>query len=197
MRSTRRRSAAVAVLALAAAPMLLAACGKGIKGPLAQEPTSLTTYSPGPFIASPTPPVHPSATATPPLIPAFVPPTFGTPPTRRPHSSQPATHTSSPKPKPRSSTGTQPFVITAYDFYFDPQFPSVVVGTTVEFINRGTTAHTWTGGSAPLASGPFDSGSTDVGSSYTYTFNTPGTYNFFCQFHWPPPNGMQGSITVE
>jgi len=42
----------------------------------------------------------------------------------------------------------------------------------------------------------FDSGTdglTDNGSSYSFTFETPGTYSYFCKVH---PVDMQGTVTV-
>jgi plastocyanin len=78
--------------------------------------------------------------------------------------------------------------------YFDPSDVTVPVGTAVKFVNGGAQAHTATSGDPPLASGTFDSGDLTYGQSYTYTFNTPGTYSFFCQHHWT--SGMTGSIKV-
>jgi plastocyanin len=181
------------------APLVLTACAKTPTGPLAQEPTSLTTYSPGPHIASPLPAVRPSLTPSPQLAPTLGLQTFGTPTTSRQHSTQPTTHTTSPKPKPKpkpsKATG---YVIYAYDFYFAPSDATVPVGATVRFANNSASQqHTWTSGTYLFPSGEFDSGQKSPGENdYTYTFNTAGTYNFYCQNH-AVSNGMTGSITVE
>jgi len=83
-----------------------------------------------------------------------------------------------------------------YDYYFSPSNPTVSVGTPVKVVNSGGTSHTWTSGSSGVHTGPFDSGSLDPGQTYTYTFGTAGSYNFFCQYHWST-NGMKGHITVK
>ena len=184
-------------LLLAVAPLALTACAKQPNGPLAQEPTNLTTYSPGPPIASPLPSGRPS------LLPTAAPgPTLAPPPGRTPtrtRTTQPATHTSSPKPKPKPRQSDTAYVIYAFDYYFAPSDPTVPVGATVRFVNQGPSAHTWT--SNPLQAESFDSGQKDEGENdYTYTFTTPGTYNFYCRNHSaPPPAGfnMTGSITVQ
>ena len=85
-------------------------------------------------------------------------------------------------------------MIYAMDYHFSPKDPSVPAGTTVKFMNKGPSSHTWTSGTAPVHTGPFDSGNLDSGQTYTYHFGTPGSYSFFCQYHYS--SGMKGHITI-
>jgi plastocyanin len=70
---------------------------------------------------------------------------------------------------------------------YDPASLSVSVGTTVTWVNQGTTAVTVTS-----PDGLFDSESIGPGASFSYTFDTPGTYRNICV---PYPH-MKGEITV-
>jgi len=64
----------------------------------------------------------------------------------------------------------------------------VAVGTTVTFTNMDATAHTVT-----AKDGSFQSGSIAPGASWTHTFDTAGTFDFFCEFH----ANMSDTITVQ
>jgi plastocyanin len=69
---------------------------------------------------------------------------------------------------------------------------SISVGTAVRWVNAGAMLHTvtpdghseWT--AANLAPG---------GTPFSHTFNTPGTYAYYCEPHLA--NGMTGTITVN
>jgi plastocyanin len=78
--------------------------------------------------------------------------------------------------------------------YFDPKDTKIAIGTTVKWINNDETVHTVTSGTQE--SGPssmFDSGMLNPGSSFEYTFNSAGTFDYFCMVHpW-----MTGSVTAE
>jgi plastocyanin len=78
--------------------------------------------------------------------------------------------------------------------YYDPQDISVVIDTTVQWINEDETIHTVTSGGIDTgATGIFDSGIIDAGNSFTYTFDSVGTFDYYCIVHpW-----MIGSVTVE
>jgi plastocyanin len=76
---------------------------------------------------------------------------------------------------------------------FQPQQITVPVGTTVTWTNADTTAHTVTAGTADAPTGEFDSGNLDPGATFTYTFDQPGTFAYFCSIH---PN-MVGTVTVQ
>jgi plastocyanin len=76
------------------------------------------------------------------------------------------------------------------DFGFDPPMVSIAPGTTVTFINDGVD-HTATSKSgAPVS---FDSGILHTGQSFSFTFDTPGNYDYWCLLH---PN-MVGMIMVQ
>jgi len=53
--------------------------------------------------------------------------------------------------------------------------------------------HFATSGIAPTPDGIFDSGMVNAGESWSYTFDEPGTYPYYCMVHaW-----MQGTVIVE
>ncbi|MCH8832738.1 MAG: PEFG-CTERM sorting domain-containing protein [Thaumarchaeota archaeon] len=67
---------------------------------------------------------------------------------------------------------------------FLPYEVSINVGDTVTWVNDDTAAHTATGGSASDGpSGVFDSSLVLAGSSFSFTFNEAGTYEYFCMVH--------------
>ncbi len=64
---------------------------------------------------------------------------------------------------------------------------TIAVGTTVEWTNDDSAAHTVTS-----SNGAFDSGNLEKGASYSFTFTKEGTYNYTCQYH----ANMNGQIIV-
>ena len=79
---------------------------------------------------------------------------------------------------------------------FDPRELTIVVGTTVRWTNLDSLPHTVTSGTsdgtAGAADGLFDSGFLNPEDTFTYTFNEPGEYDYFCLPHpW-----MIGKVTV-
>lgn len=73
------------------------------------------------------------------------------------------------------------------DFTFSPQVLEVPVGTTVTWTNSDTSQHT-----ATANDGTFDSGVLAQGDSFSFTFETAGTFDYFCEVH---PN-MTAQIVV-
>ncbi|HEY2138203.1 MAG TPA: cupredoxin family copper-binding protein [Xanthobacteraceae bacterium] len=73
------------------------------------------------------------------------------------------------------------------NFTFSPQKLTVKAGTTVTWTNDDDIPHTVT------STGHFRSKALDTGDKYTFTFTTPGSFEYFCSLH---PH-MQGSVTVE
>jgi len=67
---------------------------------------------------------------------------------------------------------------------FLPYEVTIAVGDTVTWANDDTAAHTATSGS-PVdgPSGVFDSSLVLAGSSFSFTFNEAGTYEYFCMVH--------------
>ncbi|MEE3242630.1 MAG: plastocyanin/azurin family copper-binding protein [Candidatus Thermoplasmatota archaeon] len=71
---------------------------------------------------------------------------------------------------------------------YDPEAPSVQIGTTVTWTNNDPTyTHTVTD-----RDGGFDSFDITPGTSWQQTFATVGVYDYYCKHH----PGMEGSITV-
>ena len=55
---------------------------------------------------------------------------------------------------------------------------TVAVGTTVTWTNHDDVPHT-----ATASDKSFDSKSLDPDASFSYTFDKPGTYSYFCAVH--------------
>ena len=70
---------------------------------------------------------------------------------------------------------------------FDPTTVKVGVGTTVTWVNQGSVPMTVTS-----SDGLFDSDLIPPGGSFTATFDTPGTFRYFCV---PYPH-MKGVVVV-
>ncbi|WP_422111225.1 plastocyanin/azurin family copper-binding protein [Haloarcula limicola] len=97
---------------------------------------------------------------------------------------------------------------------FEPKSIEVTAGTEVTWKNTGSIGHTVTAyegkipdGAAYFASGGFDSqqaakdgygsgqkGNVPKGESYSHTFETKGTYEYYCVPH--EMNGMVGTVEV-
>ncbi len=77
------------------------------------------------------------------------------------------------------------------NFQFSPTEYSVLRGTRITWTNRDTVPHTVTSAEAPVA---FDSGTMTNGQTFSYTFDTPGTYNYTCSLH---SLIMRGKIIVQ
>ena len=79
--------------------------------------------------------------------------------------------------------------VTIVDFAYDPAEITVPVGGTVSWTNEDAAPHTATAQDREA----LQSGTIASGESYEQTFDTAGTYEYFCEFH---PN-MQGTVVVE
>jgi plastocyanin len=87
---------------------------------------------------------------------------------------------------------------------FEPATLTVARGATVTWRNSSGVMHTVTDdpgkavdkADAALPSGvqPWDSGNIDPGQTFQHTFDTPGTYKYFCTPH--EAAGMVGTVTV-
>lgn len=78
------------------------------------------------------------------------------------------------------------------DFTFSVQNLQISAGTAVRWVNVGSMLHTVTpDGHTEWASADLAS----TGSTFTHTFDTPGTYEYFCQPH--VGQGMTGTVTVN
>jgi amicyanin len=74
------------------------------------------------------------------------------------------------------------------DFAFHPATVTVTAGDTITWTNDDAIVHT-----ATSTTGAFDSGDLAPGDSYSVTFTTAGTYDYFCT---PHPT-MTGRIVVQ
>jgi len=82
------------------------------------------------------------------------------------------------------------FKVEANDDFFSPEKFTVTAGTRVTWVNVGKKKHTVTYGTT------FD---VDLkpGESFSYTFDQPGTYQYYCVTHSESDHeGMVGTITV-
>ncbi len=75
------------------------------------------------------------------------------------------------------------------NFTFAPQQLTVKAGTTVTWTNKDDIPH----GIAATGNAFNRSKALDTDDSYSFTFTTPGTYQYFCYIH---PH-MTGTIVVE
>ena len=86
----------------------------------------------------------------------------------------------------------QAVAVEAGDNFFEPRNLTVRAGTTVRWANTGQRPHTVT-----ADTGAFDSGNLDPGANFSFTFNSAGTYPYFCEYHGTRGGqGMAGTITV-
>jgi plastocyanin len=77
------------------------------------------------------------------------------------------------------------------DNFFDPANITVEPGTTVTWVQSGNNPHTTTSYDGLWDSGMIEGGS---GGTFSFTFEEPGTYDYFCIPH--EDLGMVGSVTV-
>ncbi len=86
-------------------------------------------------------------------------------------------------------TGTA--TVTMKNIVFNPSSLTVTVGTTVTWTNDDSTSHTVT---FTDISG-VDSGTLTPGQTFNYTFNTAGTFHYYCRIHGAA--AMSGTVTVQ
>jgi plastocyanin len=101
---------------------------------------------------------------------------------------------------PATDTSTNPPPNTVYingleSPFFTPDVLNIKAGTTVTFVNTDGNTHTVTSVKPGTtdADGTFDSGYIKAGKTFTFTFNTPGTYDYICMIH----THMHGTIIVS
>jgi len=88
---------------------------------------------------------------------------------------------------PAGSSATAPVAIEISNFNFEPGDVTVAVGTEVVWTNMDDTEH-----SVVSDDGSFVSPTLEQGDTYSFTFTTPGEYDYICGFH----TSMTGTITV-
>ncbi len=157
----------LAVTAAAAGTMLLAACG-GPAGAVAGAAVSP---------ASGSKPAGFPGTGTPSALPAALPSATMS------MSGMPTSAAASTAVRPVSANA-----VSILNFAFGPQAVTIKAGTTVQWTNHDTEAHTVTSDA-----GAFGSPVLQPGSTYSFTFKKPGTYRYHCTIH----PFMTGTVTVS
>lgn len=82
--------------------------------------------------------------------------------------------------------------VTIKGFAYAPASLTVKKGTTVTFVNMDSALHTVTSGTGGAKDGKFNE-SIDGGGAAKITFDTVGTFPYFCAVHV----SMRGTITVK
>src|SRR5215217_8062116 len=85
----------------------------------------------------------------------------------------------------------QTMTVMMEDNHFDQANITVPAGTTVTWVQSGNNSHTTTSYDGLWDSGLLPGRS---GQTFSFTFNTPGTYRYFCRPH--EAIGMVGTVTV-
>jgi amicyanin len=88
-----------------------------------------------------------------------------------------------------AQTGAPASAVSIDNFTFTPPNLTVKAGTTVTWINKDDIPH----GIASSNNAFTKSKALDTDDSYSFTFTTPGTYQYFCYVH---PH-MTGTIVVQ
>jgi len=88
------------------------------------------------------------------------------------------------------TAAVEPNAVAIDNFAFGPAAITVAAGTKVTWTNRDDEPHTVVSADEPR---PFKSGALDTGDSFSFTFDKPGTYRYFCSIH---PH-MTGTIVVR
>ena len=118
---------------------------------------------------APTNPVDPSVTFQSGMTPGMsghAMPSMGSPPA-------PASATATDAPPPQGGTA-----VSISDFKFNPAALTVPVGTTVTWTNQDEEPHT-----IAATDGSFHSPGIDTHGSYSFTFTTPGSFDYICSIH--------------
>ncbi len=76
----------------------------------------------------------------------------------------------------------------------NPAMLTITAGDRVTWTNAGILAHDVASGVDPTPDGAWASPLLQPGESWMLTFESPGTYSYFCPSH---PNLMPGTIVVE
>ena len=96
--------------------------------------------------------------------------------------------------EPSEAAGGGEETVRLTQFAFDPEELTISAGTTVNFVNADTAAHTVTEGTEGTAvEDPIIDEELERSGSTSFTFDEPGTYNITCRLH----PSMQLTITVE
>lgn len=108
-----------------------------------------------------------------------------------------STGTSASEPAAAADGGSTE--VTIEGFAFMPEEVEVSAGTEVTWTNEDGFAHTTTSGTPDDTTDRFDGVMGELGEmngageTFSFTFEEPGTYEYFCRFH---PQQMRATVTV-
>ena len=102
-----------------------------------------------------------------------------------------STSTSGPRSTTTGPTTTVPGQVDIVDYDFSPGTTTIKVGERVTWLNRDSVDH-WVI-TAPGTPQPFDLGRQGSAASASHSFDTKGTYPYFCNLH----NYMKGEVIVQ
>jgi plastocyanin len=92
--------------------------------------------------------------------------------------------------QPTQIAATAPSTVTIDNFAFAPAILAVAPGTKVTWDNKDEEPHTVTSADGGMM---FKSPALDTDDKFSFTFDKPGTYKYFCSIH---PH-MVGTIVVK
>ncbi|MGI8485744.1 MAG: cupredoxin domain-containing protein [Thermomicrobiales bacterium] len=103
--------------------------------------------------------------------------------------SAPGTNGTQESATPVQNQGQTAFKVDIKNFAYSPSTITIPVGGTITWTNNDSTFHTVTAQDRKV----LQSGTMKPSASYTQTFKTAGTYEYFCEFH----ANMKGTIVVK
>ena len=98
------------------------------------------------------------------------------------------------QPEAGQEAGAGGTTVQIKQFRFQPDKLEVSRGTTVTWRNEDAILHTVTAGAPGQPKGSFDKELADKGTAASVTFDSPGTFTYFCSRH---PEAMRAEITVK
>ncbi|RJP81046.1 MAG: hypothetical protein C4524_02515 [Candidatus Zixiibacteriota bacterium] len=91
-------------------------------------------------------------------------------------------------------TGPEPNQVNMQNNLFIPDTITVAQGTEITWNNNDSWEHTVTSGFPGGNTGYFDSGIVGAGGTFNFTFDSVGTFPYYCEIH---PVVMRGTVIVE
>ncbi len=92
--------------------------------------------------------------------------------------------------QPASNAAAATMTVSVQDNHYTPPTVTINVGDTVHWAWAGVNPHTVT-----ATDSSFDSGAPQTSGSFDHTFNTAGTFTYFCQVHGAQV--MSGTVIVQ
>ena len=88
---------------------------------------------------------------------------------------------------------TETVAVEVSQFKYSPAMLEITTGTTVTWTNTDQILHTVTTGTPDTPDGRLDGQMPEAGTSFSFTFTEPGTYDYFCSRH----TFMTGTVVVR